>query len=263
MKQICLDLTAEHEELDRLVANLDESDWNTVTPFYNWTIKDEISHLAYFDDFARMSAVDEAQFNVVLNNRMAEFTSFDTEHERINSIGRNMPGRELLAWWRKERSSMVNAFASMDPKKRVPWFGPPMSARSSATARLMETWAHGQDIYDALKLTRTPTDPIRHVAHIGVSTFKWSFANRGMKIQDVPIRVELISPGGEIWTWGPEDAENRVNGPAVDFCLIVTQRRNPLDMAVRTEGEEAGQWMKLAQAFAGPPEEGPPPGYGL
>jgi len=127
---------------------------------------------------------------------------------------------------------------------------------SSATARLMETWAHGQDIVDALGLTRQPTDRLKHVAHLGVSTFGWSFMNRQMEVPETPVRVELTGPSGDLWTWGPDDSENCVKGPAEDFCLVVVQRRHLDDCDLSVTGETAKQWMLLSQAFAGPPGEG-------
>jgi uncharacterized protein (TIGR03084 family) len=138
----------------------------------------------------------------------------------------------------------------------MPWFGPPMSAASMATARLMETWAHGQDVADALGATREPTHRLRHVAHIAVRTFGWSFAVNGLEAPEVPVRVELVGPDGERWAWGPEDAADRITGPAVDFCLLATQRRHRDELAVTAVGAAANAWLPLAQAFAGPPGAG-------
>jgi len=131
-----------------------------------------------------------------------------------------------------------------------------MSAASSVTARLMETWAHGQDVVDALGLTRRPTARLRHIAHLGVRTFGWSFVVRGLEAPGVPVRVELTGPDGEPWTWGPEDAADRVSGPAEDFCLLVVQRRHRSQTALTATGPVADRWLDVAQAFAGAPGAG-------
>ncbi|KPA18726.1 wyosine base formation [Candidatus Magnetomorum sp. HK-1] len=257
MKSICKDLSEEYSALDAIVADLEPSVWERVTPFFGWTIKDEISHLAYFDRAAFFSASDEQSFTNDMEQMLEGFTDFTQMHKKVNSVGCAMSCKELLKWWRDERKRMLKAFEILDPKTRLPWYGPSMSARSSATARLMETWAHGQDIVDALKLSRAGTDRLKHIAHIGVSTFSWSFKNRKMAVPETDIRVELQSPSHELWVWGPSEAKECVMGSAEDFCLIVTQRRHPDDTQIKTRGEIARKWLEIAQAFAGPPEEGP------
>ncbi len=153
---------------------------------------------------------------------------------------------------------MVSAFRTRAPKDRIPWFGPDMSALSFATARLMETWSHGRDVADTVGAPWVPTDRLRHVAHIGVSTRGWSYVNRGLTPPDVPVRVELDGPGGDRWAWGPEEAEDRLTGSAEEFCLVVTQRRRPEETALVAVGQAAEEWLSLAQAFAGPPTDTPP-----
>ncbi len=260
MKSICKDLAAEQADLDDMVKDLNDDQWNTRTPFFTWTIKDEISHLAYFDRAAFLSATDSEAFTRDMEGMLEGFSDFTAMHKKVNAVGGAMSNADLLAWWRKERAQLVAAFESMKPDIRVPWYGPTMSARSSATARIMETWAHGQDVADALKIHRPGTDRLKHIAFLGVSTFKWSFKNRQLELPDQAVRVALDSPSGELWVWGPEDAENIVSGSALDFCLVVTQRRNPADTGLNIRGDIAAQWMKIAQAFAGPPEDAPAPG---
>ena len=253
MKEICADLAMEQEELDAVVADLDEAGWNTMTPAEGWTIKDQIRHLAYFDDRARLAATDPEAFKAYLQK---SFQDLDAYLKHLENTGKDLSGAKTLEWWRRERRALLDAIAPMDRKTRLPWYGPDMSVMSSATARLMETWAHGQDIVDALGLTRQPTDRLRNVAHLGVRTFGWSYANRQMEVPETPVRVELTGPSGDLWTWGPDEAQNSVKGPAEDFCLVVVQRRHLDDTGLIVSGEIAKQWMLLSQAFAGPPGEG-------
>jgi uncharacterized protein (TIGR03084 family) len=167
-----------------------------------------------------------------------------------------MPADELRSWFLRARARMVEVFAGLDPKTRVVWYGPPMSPASFATARLMETWAHGRDVADALGADWPATARLRHVAEIGVRALPNSYRARRLPVPDTPVRVELTAPDGSLWTWGPEDADNVVSGPALDFCLVATQRRHPADTAVRAEGPVAEEWLGIAQAFAGPPGTG-------
>jgi uncharacterized protein (TIGR03084 family) len=129
-----------------------------------------------------------------------------------------------------------------------------------ATARLMETWAHGQDIADALGLLRLPTARLRHIAHLGVRTRDFAYAVRDIAPPSEPFYVQLTGPDGSKWEWGPAEATQRVTGPALDFCLLVTQRRHRADLSVRADGADADQWLDIAQAFAGAPGPGREPG---
>lgn len=257
MRQLADDLAAETAALRDMVADLDEAGWHRPTPAEGWTVGDQISHLAFFDDAAIQSAADPE--------------AFATEMERAVTVGeltpddiveryRSLTGTELLAWFDASRRRLIKVFADLDPALRLPWFGLPMSAASSLTARLMETWAHGQDIADALGKVREPTPRLRHIAHIGVRALPFSFAANGLEVPHEPVRVELTGPDGDLWTWGPEHAANRVTGPALGFCLLVTQRRHRDDTAVHAEGLVAEQWLAIAQAFAGPPGAGRRPG---
>ena len=256
MKDMCRDLTDEYETLDAIVSPLREEQWNLITPFISWSIKTEIAHIAYFDGTARLAATDAMAFS-----RHVEevFRSEEAYLESQKEI-RAWPPNRVLDYWRQERKALVEALELLGPKDRLPWYGPTMSARSFATARIMETWAHGQDIVDTLGIERAPTDRLRHIAHLGVTTFVWSHANRGLEVPDVPFRVELVSPVGEPWAWGPEDAAESVCGSTEDFCLVVVQRRHVDDTDLKVEGDLVRNWMLIAQAFAGPPAQGPKPG---
>ncbi len=251
---LIVDLAAETADLRRLVSDLDEPGWRTATPAVGWTIGDQISHLAFFDDAAVMAGRDPdafaAEFAATAQIGQISTDDIATQH-------RSLTGEELLAWFDAARQRLIETYGRLDPTLRVPWFGLPMSAASSVTARIMETWAHGQDVADALGVAREPTARLAHVAHIGVRTFPFSFAINGRTVPEQPVRVEL-DWGTDLWTWGPPDARNRVTGPALDFCLIVTQLRHRADTAIRAVGDLAGEWLDIAQAFAGPPGPGRP-----
>ena len=260
MKNICYDLAKEYEELDSIVKNLSSREWQLVTPFYGWTIKDELSHIAYFDEAGVLSATDKEAFQKHFDTMVEGINTIEALHKRVNFVGNNKSDEELLEWWRKERTALVAAYEKSDPKTRLPWYGPTMSARASASARILEVWAHGQDIYDTLGIIRKGTDRLKHIAHIGFITFQWTFINRGLEPPIEKVRLELNSPNGELWTWGDSDAEGVITGEALDFCLVTTQRRNIQDTCLNLSGEIAEKWMEIAQSFAGPPDDGPTPG---
>jgi len=199
-----------------------------------------------------LAAVDAEEFRAEL----AAVQATGLDPEAIAARYRDRSGAQMLAWFDRARAGLLGTFKDMDPAARLPWFGPAMSAASSLTARLMETWAHTQDIADALGVTREPTDRLRHVAHLGVGARAFSYTINGKPPPAAPVRVTLIAPSGAVWTWGPADAADRISGPGLDFCLLVTQRRHRDDLALTAEGPAAAEWMTIAQAFAGPPGPG-------
>ena len=257
MGPICDDLLAETADLTRVLARLSDGDWRMATPAEGWSIRDTIAHLAFFDGTATLAATDADAFAV---STRAIFDRPDPMAAATETAGaRN--GAAMLAWFDGERSSMVEVFRTLDPKTRVPWYGPAMAATSFATARLMETWAHGQDVFDALGVTRPASDRLRHVAHIGVRARPFSYATNKKAMPAGDVRVELECPsGGEPWVWNDEEHEHVVSGSALDFCLVVTQRRHIADTDLAVRGARAEDWIPIAQAFAGGPGGGRRPG---
>ena len=253
---VLADLRAECAELDGVVAPLSDDQWATPTPASGWTIAHQIAHLAWTDDVATLAATDPEEFSAELHRALAQFEGYV---DRAAAERADQPPQALLTSWRAGRTALSEALLAVEPGVKIPWFGPPMSATSMATARLMETWAHGQDVFDALGLTREPSLRLRHIAHIGVRTRDFAFIVRERPVPSAEFRVELAAPDGDTWTWGPDDAEQRVTGPALDFCLLVTQRRHRDDLQVTAVGADADAWLDIAQAFAGPPGAGRAP----
>lgn len=256
MDQICDDLAAETADLVAILAPLGDAGWDTDTPAAGWTIRDQISHLAYFDETGTLAATDADAFVSSSKALMSDPKAMDVPSDR----GRAMSTAGVLDWFTNVRARMIAVFRELDPKARLPWYGPPMSAMSFATARLMETWAHGQDVADTLGVSRPATDRLRHVAHIGVRARPFSYATNGRELPAGEIGVTLTSPSGATWTWNEAETANTVTGPALDFCLVVTQRRHPADTALTVSGPLAQDWIAIAQAFAGPPGTGRDPG---
>lgn len=247
------DLRAESDDLDALVAKLPAAAWATATPATGWTIAHQIAHLLWTDRVSLISVTDEPAFAEVVADAMQNPTGFvDAATEELAPT----PPARLLADWRTTRARLHDALLSVEDGRKLPWFGPPMSAASMATARLMETWAHGLDVADALGVTRPATARLRAIAHIGVRTRNFAYAVHGLAAPAEEFRVELSAPDGQLWSWGPEDAAQRVTGSAEDFCMLVTQRRAPAALDIAAIGTDAEHWLTIAQAFAGPPGTG-------
>ncbi|BBC34191.1 Wyosine base formation domain-containing protein [Streptomyces graminofaciens] len=246
-------LSAESDELDRLVAELSAEQWSLTTPAPGWTIAHQIAHLAWTDRSSVLAVTDQ---NAFAREVEAALTSPGDFVDNGAEEGAAKPTARLLAEWRTGRAALAEALRAAPPDARFPWYGPPMSAASVATARLMETWAHGLDIADTLGVTRTPTDRLRHIARLGVRTRDYAFGLHGLTPPFDEFRIELLSPSGELWTYGPDDAAQRVTGPALDFCLLATRRAHRADLALRADGPDANRWLDIAQAFAGPPGKG-------
>jgi len=257
LASILADLAAEHDDLDRIVAPLDAAAWEAPTPSEGWAVRDQIGHLAYFDREAVRALTDPDGFSAGLADLLVDPVGW---MERSVDEGRALAAPDLLRVWRERRATLLDASRDLDPAARIPWYGPPMSALSFLSARLMETWIHGQDVADALGVERVPTARLRHVAHISVRARGFNYSQHGKELPDREVRVELAAPDGEVWTWGPQDATDRVSGDAEEFCLVTTQRRHLADTDLSVEGELAREWMAIAQAYAGPPGPGRRPG---
>lgn len=254
------DLVAEEESLDDLVDGLDDHGWAADTPAEGWTVRDQIAHLAATEEWATLALTDPKAFRDDVDALNAEPERRAAEMQRGLLARRPPRHTDTLAWWHAARSTMVQHLREHGPKDRLPWFGPDMSAMSFATARLMETWAHGVDIADALGIERVATDRLRHVADLGVRTRRFVYASRSIVLPDAPIRIDLAAPDeDDVWSWGPAEAPDSVLGPALDFCLVVTQRRHPADTELSVTGAAATEWIGIAQAFAGAPTGHRPP----
>lgn len=247
------DLRAESDALDAAVADLPADRWAAATPAAGWTIAHQIAHLLWTDRVALTAVTDESRFAEVLEQAAKDPLGFvDAGADELAAL----PPDRLLADWRQTRNRLHAELLAVADGRKLPWFGPPMSAASMATARLMETWAHGLDVADTLGVKRPATARLRSIAHIGVRTRDFAFSINGLTPPTEPFRVELRAPDGSVWEWGPDDAAQRVTGSAEDFCMLVTQRRPRAELDVHAVGADAETWLGIAQAFAGPPGPG-------
>lgn len=251
--EVCADLAEEQRDLDGVVSGLSESDWRLPTPAPGWDVRDQIGHLTYFDRQAVLAVADPEGFASVRDAANADPAGFDAAHlemARASTID------TVVEDWRRTRGDLLDVAAQLNPRDRIAWYGPDMSALTFVSARLMETWAHGQDVVDALGIGRPPTRRLRHVCELGIRTRQWSYEVRRMAPPETAARVELLAPGGGTWVIGADIADDLVRGSALDFCLVVTQRRNLADTDLVATGPRAVEWLALSQVFAGAPGAG-------
>ena len=254
------DLLDEQASLDEIVAPLDDGAWSLPTPSPRWSVSDQIGHLCYFDG-AAVQAIRDPEAFASEARRMQEASLANEISGDDLTLGefRALPVGGRLERWRTNRRGLAEAVGTLGERDRVSWYGPAMGAKSFVTARLMEAWAHGTDVCDAVGARREPTHRLRHIAQLGYITRGWAYVNRGLAPPDGEVRVALTSPSGEVWSWGDTGlaSSSAITGPALDFCLVVTQRRHVADTALEVSGRHAREWLSIAQAFAGPATDGP------
>lgn len=255
--EVIADLVADADEVDHMLAQLDESQWRQATPAPGWTVAHQVAHLAATFRLAALAAADPDRFHAMTSQLSDDF---DANVARALEPYLASPPDVLLRRWQTERASAVQALAKLPADEPVPWLVRPLTASILAAAGIMELFAHGQDIADALQLRREPTDRLRHLVAFAVRTWDFGYLARGLTPPEVEFRFELTAPSGALWQYGPAGAAQRITGPAVDFCLLVTRRRHRADLAVTAAGADADQWLDLAQAYRGSPGAGRSPG---
>ena len=258
--QQAYDYIAEASDLADVLSNCTDQIFNLETQFKSWTINDIVGHL-YMFDLAALKALEcpkifQKFFAPIANGMDNGLSLRECQYRFLGSLTH----RALFKRWKKISHTLGQAYSNADPKQRVKWIGPEMSAMSSITARQMEIWAHGQEIYDALGIIRPAKDRIRNICHLGVATFGWSFHNRGLIAPQKQPYVRLKSPSGTVWEWNNPEAESWVVGDALAFAQVVTQVRSIDDITLKVKGPAAQKWMSIAQCFAGAPENPPKKG---
>lgn len=250
----------EYTRLNELVQELGAADWHSPTPFKQWTPWDVIAHLHLADSWAVTSLRSRQEFDVLKNNVMDVLAQGKSLQQHTRDYFRGVEPHALQQRWGACMRDLCETLCATDPDKRLPWFGPDMRAKTFASARFMETWAHGQDIHDYLGRHRTYTDRIYSIAELGVKTYAFTFRNRGLEPPAPIPYVRLTAPSGKLWEWHERSSSHRIEGKASEFCHVVTQGRNVMDTQLHVAGQSARHWMTIAQCFAGKPEDPPEAG---
>ncbi len=254
------DFRAEADELHAFLRTLGERDWSRPTTFQRWTPWDVVAHLHLYDQVSLASLAGGEAFAAERSRLVRDDREGRDQRRACAREIRRARRVQLLSHWIDGARSLAAQLGESDPKRRLPWFGPDMGVRMFTTARLMETWAHGQEVYDLMRVERAHTDRLRHIAEIGVRTFAWTFVNRKLEVPGPPPYVRLVAPSGAVWEWNEPSETSRVTGTAVDFCRTVTQVRNAADTGLEVVGDVATRWMAIAQCFAGGATDPPKPG---
>ena len=251
------DLTAEGDDLEKLIASLSAAEWSLPTPAPGWTIAHQVAHLSFIFHLAATAASDHEAFQVMMEGAQKDFGG------AVNAaLAAYLTGgpEEQFARWRAERAAASDALAAAPPGDMVPWLVRPLPPVILACAGIMELFGHGQDIFDAMAVQREYTDRIKHLVGFAILVWDFGYQSRGLTPPDQEFRFELTAPSGELWAFGPDTAADKVTGPAVDFCLLVTRRRHRDDLALIATGAEADRWLDIAQAYRGPAGDGRTPG---
>jgi uncharacterized protein (TIGR03084 family) len=259
LAEVVADLLDEGAAVDALLDGRPDEDWTRATPAAGWDVAHQVAHLAWTDRVSLASIAGEPTWTQTLTDLLALSVPVENIVDVTAAQGAKIAPAQLREGWRRDRLSLAHALLDVPDGTKLSWFGPPMSARSMATARLMETWAHGTDIADTLGVELVPTARLRHIAHLGWRTRGFAYRAHDLAVPEEPVRVELVAPDGATWVFGPDDAPETVTGTAYDFCLLVTQRRHRDDTNLVASGPESERWLGIAQAFAGPPGAGRAP----
>ncbi len=257
MPQVVDDLEAEEAALDRVLADLEPRWWDAPTPAAGWRVRHQVAHLAQGEELAALALADPDAFRAELARLLGDL---DSAMATMEADVRDRTPTELLNRWRQLAAATVTALRRHGGGARIDWVAGPMAAETFASARLMETFAHGHDVLATIGVRPTPTERLVHVADLGVRTRGFSFRIRSLEVPPAPF-VELDGPGAVPWRWGAADAESSVRGDALEFCEVVTQRRHVDDTSLQAVGPGTRRWLEIAQAFAGPPSDGPPPSH--
>jgi uncharacterized protein (TIGR03084 family) len=253
MKEILADLKAEQGSLDHFLSTVSDAQWDLLTPAEGWTVRDSVSHIAHIDEVAVAFIRGDTSALEEVKKLGLMYTTVKAQE------GRAMKVAEILPWWRRARTVMLDELSKCDPKERIPWFAMPMGARAFATARLMETWAHGLDCFDALGVEPEDTDRLRHVALMAYMARPYAYQVNGLSLPQTPLRLELMLPSGHWWTYGEQNATDRIKGKVGEFCRVAVRRRHWKDMSLVIEGDEAKSYIEIVQTYAGPPGPGRKP----
>ncbi|TDV41039.1 TIGR03084 family metal-binding protein [Actinophytocola oryzae] len=256
-RDVIADITAEAADFEGLVAGIDEAAWALPTPAPGWSVAHQVGHLAFIFRLAGAAAAEPQVFKAMVERASGDFDA--AVNASLESYLGDPP-EVLLNRWRDERDTAIKALAAVPADQVVPWLVRPLPPAVLCCAGMMELFAHGQDIADALGVTRTRTDRLWFVAWFVTLVWDFGYQARGLSTPDVQFRYELTAPSGALWTFGPEDAGQRITGPAEDFCLLATRRRHRDDLAVTAVGAEADQWLDIAQAYRGAAGDGRRPG---
>lgn len=247
----------ESETLAKVIESQCNGRWDTPTQFKGWTVNDVLIHLHFWNRAADLSLTSSEEFDKLLGESLPGIQKRGLRDMENTAIPER--GEALLTLWRDYFRDMADRWKNVDPKARLPWVGPSMSARSSISARQMETWAHGYEVFDLFGAERAESDRIKNIVILGVNTFGFSFQLRRKPIPPAMPALELFAPSGEVWQFGDASA-GRITGSALGFAQSVTQTRNYLDTDLTVSGDLAREWMENAQCFAGPPVDVPPAG---
>lgn len=259
-ESVMADLAAEAAYVDVLVDGLADAEWARPTPAPGWSVAHQVGHLTFVYRLATLSASDPARF-LATTSTVEERGGFTAVVEATATEHLAEGPAALLAHWRRARTGAVAALRAVPVGTVVPWLVNPLPAPVLAGAGMMEAFAHGQDIADALGIRPQRTDRIRRVVDFVALTWRFGYESRGLTPPAQPPRFDVVAPSGETWHAGDAaGAGGVITGSAEDLCLLATRRRHRSDLDLTADTAAADAWLDVAQAFRGPAGAGRSPG---
>lgn len=263
---LCHDLRAEVAALRVLIASGAISP-DAQTAFMGWHVRNSITHMVFIDRLATLAFSDPAaaaqERDAFVSGTAAASSAPADRFQAIAGYEERRLGllswEQLLGAWQTGLDELCASALVAGDAGTVQWFGSAMRAESLISARHMEVWAYGQDVFDAAKADRPDGERLRNVVEFGLKTFGFSFMNRGEPKPAIKPYLSLVSPDGTPWAWNDPQSPDRITGSARDFSLVVTQRRHVRDTTLAVQGDVAERWMAIAQCIAGAPMDGPAP----
>jgi uncharacterized protein (TIGR03084 family) len=251
MDEILEALAEQHAELYRLVADLDEAQWQRPSRCEGWSVADVVLHLSQTDELAIGSA--SGQFSEALGtlaHGIGPAGNVDDGADLMVARDRGQPGSAVLQRWKTGADHLRALLGATDPHARVVWVAGELSARTLATTRLAECWIHTGDVAEAIGVELVPGDRLRHIARLAWRTLPYAFARSGRELSG-PVAFELVGPNGDTWRFAPDDTPlTTVSGPAVDLCLVAARRVEPTATALVADGPDAEAVLELVRTYA-------------
>jgi len=245
------DYVAEAMRLEGILATLTEAQWLTPSGAGGWSIADVTLHLALSDESVVASADGASPWEGLSPGEGAAAGKVDEWVARMVDAERTTPARAFTRL-RGAHDAAAQALRAADPQVPLQWVSGPTKPATLATTRLAEYWAHGLDITGPLGIDFPDTSRLRHVAWLAHRTLPYALSMAGE--EPVAVRCSLTAPDGvTTWTFGPDDAESGISGPAGAFCRVAARRLDPGAPAasgLRANGPHGATALRVVRTYA-------------
>ncbi|MBI2705882.1 MAG: maleylpyruvate isomerase family mycothiol-dependent enzyme [Actinobacteria bacterium] len=238
--------------LDVFLSSLDGEQWQHPSSCEGWSVADVVLHLAQTEESV-VATFEEGGAGRPFAKHVAEAASaiggtVDALADAAVVAERPDDPLEALERWRVAHRRGLEGFKNAGPSDRLNWIAVPLSARTLVTTRLSEHWIHSMDIREPLGDPVPDTDRLRFIARLAWRTLPYAFGRVG---EDAPsVALRLAGPNGDVWSFGDDDAEVTITGPAGDWCRLAARRMTPPESTSVTAGDRADRVLELVRTYA-------------